>query len=303
MKLSGLHFLLTYQCTFECDHCFVWGSPWQTGVMSLGQVRDALHQAHDLGSVTSVYFEGGEPFLYYPILLKAVHEATELGFQVGLVSNAFWAITIEDALEWLQPFAGFIQDLSISSDLYHYSEPLNRQSSNAAQAAHILGIPTGTISIAQPEIPEAASAIGQLPHEESGVMVRGRAVEKLASRLPWKPWAQFIECPYEDLREPGRVHLDPFGNLHICQGISIGNLFHIPLSEICAHFDPDTHPITGPLLAGGPAGLVSHYALPHAETYADACHLCYTARLELRSRFPEFLLPGQMYGVIEAAAV
>ena len=27
MKLSGLHFLLTYRCVYECDHCFVWGSP------------------------------------------------------------------------------------------------------------------------------------------------------------------------------------------------------------------------------------------------------------------------------------
>jgi hypothetical protein len=130
-------------------------------------------------------------------------------------------------------------------------------------------------------------------------MYRGRAVEKLAPRVPWNSWAHFTECPYEDLREPGRVHLDPFGNLHICQGISIGNLFAKPLGEICAQFEPDTHPITGPLLNGGPAGLVSHYGLPHAETYADACHLCYTARLDLRSRFSDCLLPGQMYGVVE----
>ena len=38
MKLSGLHLLLTYQCTFECDHCFVWGSPWQTGTLTLEQI-------------------------------------------------------------------------------------------------------------------------------------------------------------------------------------------------------------------------------------------------------------------------
>ena len=31
MKLTGLHLLLTYQCVLECDHCFVWGSPWQKG--------------------------------------------------------------------------------------------------------------------------------------------------------------------------------------------------------------------------------------------------------------------------------
>ena len=33
--LRELHLLLTYQCTFECDHCFVWGSPFQTATMTL----------------------------------------------------------------------------------------------------------------------------------------------------------------------------------------------------------------------------------------------------------------------------
>ena len=45
MKLTGIHFLLTYACTYECDHCFVHSSPFATGTMTLGQVRDVLDQA------------------------------------------------------------------------------------------------------------------------------------------------------------------------------------------------------------------------------------------------------------------
>ena len=60
MKLSGLHILLTYQCTFECDHCFVWGSPRQHGVLTLEQVDEILDQAKEAG-VESIYFEGDEP--------------------------------------------------------------------------------------------------------------------------------------------------------------------------------------------------------------------------------------------------
>ncbi len=89
MHLSGLHLLLTYQCSFECDHCFVWGSPWQSGTMTLGDVRCILEQARDLGTVEWIYFEGGEPFLYYASLLKAVQEAANMGFQVGVVSNSY----------------------------------------------------------------------------------------------------------------------------------------------------------------------------------------------------------------------
>jgi hypothetical protein len=101
------------------------------------------------------------------------------------------------------------------------------------------------------------------------------------------------------LREPGRIHLDPLGNLHLCQGVVIGNLFEKPLKQISEEYDPDAHPICGPLLDGGPAALVTEYNLTHASSYADACHLCYEMRLELRERFPVLLAPNQMYGMME----
>ncbi len=297
MKLSGVHILLTYQCTLECDHCFVWSSPWQSGTLTLEKLREALFQAKDLGTVESIYFEGGEPFLYYALLLGGVREAARLGFEVGIVSNGYWATSVADALECLRPFAGLIQDLSISSDVYHWNERLSRQAQNARAAAEQLGIPIGVISIAQPEAMRAASTVGQLPAGESAVMYRGRAAQRLVARAARRPWEQFAECPYEDLREPGRVHVDPFGNVHICQGIALGNLFQTPLKEICETYDPDAHPITGPLLKGGPAELVRGYDLPHREDYADACHLCDEARRTLRGRFPQSLMPEQMYGV------
>jgi MoaA/NifB/PqqE/SkfB family radical SAM enzyme len=295
MELSGLHLLLTYQCTFECDHCFVWGSPTQKGTMTLPQVRQVLSQAKETGTIETIYFEGGEPFLYYALLLNAVREARAMGFKVGIVSNAYWANSREDAVATLRPFRELIEDLTISSDLYHYSERMSQQAQNATAGAQELNIPIGTICVAQPEV-EAASSHGQIT-DQAAVMYRGRAVFKLVPRAQLQPWEKFTECPHEDLREPGRAHLDPLGNLHICQGISLGNVFDAPLKEICRNYDPAAHPICGPLLEGGPVALVQEYNLPHAAAYADACHLCYTARLALRERFPETLLPDQMYGM------
>ncbi|MGW8226063.1 MAG: radical SAM protein [Anaerolineales bacterium] len=296
MKLTGLHILLTYQCNFECDHCFVWGSPWQSGTFTMSQLEDVLTQAEQVGTVTSIYFEGGEPFLYYPVLLEAVNSAVDKGFQVGMVSNGYWATTKEDALIWLQPLAGKLVDLSVSSDLFHYDEALSRQARNASQAAEELGIPIGTISIAHPETGEMDAVKGQLPLDESGVMYRGRAAEKLVRHAALNPWVEFTACPYEDLVEPGRIHLDPLGNLHICQGISIGNLFQRPLIDICSSYEPENHAVVGPLLSGGPAELARVYGLEVNEAYADACHLCYSARLALRERLPDLLVPDQVYG-------
>lgn len=297
MQLTGLHLLLTYQCTFECDHCFVWGSPFQTGTMTLENIRHILRQGQESGSVTSIYFEGGEPFLYYPILVKGVTLAVEMGFQVGIVSNAFWATSLEDAALWLEPLAGKLSDLTVSSDLFHYSEKISQQARYASQAAEQYHIPLGMISIAEPERMDTARVEGQLPTGESGVMFRGRAVEKLAPDAPHHPWESFTTCPYENLRDPSRVHVDPLGNLHLCQGIVIGNLFRTPLKDICAQYDPDSHPVVAPLLAGGPRRLVEQYGLEHVAQYADACHLCYTARQELRPSYPTSLAPDQVYGI------
>ena len=296
MLITGLHLLLTYQCTLECDHCFVWGSPRQSGTMSLAQVRDILHQAQALGQVTSIYFEGGEPFLYYSTLLAAVREAHALGFTVGIVSNGYWATGLEDALEALRPLAGLVQDLSISSDDYHWNTAVSQHVRHIRAAARRLGIPIGVLSIGQPGA-GGAEASGQLAPGESAVMYRGRAVEKLARQAPLHAWDTFRCCPHEDLREPGRVHVDPFGNVHLCQGLALGNLFDTPLSVLCAGYDPEAHPIVGPLLAGGPTELVRCYGLPHQAGYADACHLCDEARRRLRQRFPEALTPDQMYAV------
>ena len=130
MKLEGLHILLTYQCTCECDHCFVWGSPWQTGTLTLQQIEQILLQAKEAG-VNSIYFEGGEPFLYYAVLVQAVRRATKLGFSVGIVTNAYWANTVADAEEWLRPFAGRLADLTVSSDRFHCSESMGERPQNA----------------------------------------------------------------------------------------------------------------------------------------------------------------------------
>lgn len=303
MKFHSIHVLLTYQCNYECDHCFAWGSPWQTGVFTLAQLEDVYQQALALGTVNEFYFEGGETFLYYPILLQAVSRATELGFATGIVTNGYWATTEADALTWLRPLAeAGLDRIEISCDLFHGGKESDRAEHPGMAAARQLGLVTGSIAIDPPtgyRDPETS-----VPGEAisgGGVMYRGRAVEKLSAGLPTKPWDSFTRCPYENLVDPGRIHLDPLGNLHICQGVVIGNLFTRPLAEIVNNYDPATFPIVSQLLTGGPAQLVRAFNLPHEAGYVDACHLCYTARENLRPDFTAVLTPDQMYGVFTVA--
>ena len=295
-SLTQLHLLVTGECNFECDHCFVWGGSSQNNTMTPETIEHILDQAEELGTIEWIYFEGGEPFLDYPFLRSSVQLANQRGFKVGIVTNAYWATSSVEAMELLKPFSGIVEDLSISDDAYHGCKEGPRETTIARQAAKRLGIPVDFISITGPDSKDTCR---QLADDESSVCYRGRAAVKLAPLVQPKVWNQFTTCPWEELRNPQRVHVDSLGNLHICQGISIGNMIERPLAGVMRDYDPDTHPIIGPLLTNGPVELVNRYGLDHEQAYADACHLCYLSRIKLREKFPDVLTPDQMYGIEE----
>ena len=128
------------------------------------------------------------------------------------------------------------------------------------------------------------------------VLFKGRAVDKLLGDLPRLKYTNFRDCPHENLKSPERVHLDPFGNIHICQGIVIGNINMIPLKEIMNGYHPEMHPIIGPLMSGGPAELAREYGFDISGGFVSHCHLCFEARRALMDEFPEYLTPKQVYG-------
>ena len=299
MKLNSLHVLLTYQCNYECEHCFVWGSPRQSGVFTLAQLDNVFRQALAVPTISEFYLEGGETFIYYPIMVKAIWHAHDLGFTTGIVTNGYWAKRVADALVWLRPLrdAG-LDHVAISYDRLHGNPDESPDDHPGLEAARQLGLNASLITVDPPTtFRDPAVAEPGEPLSGGGVMYRGRAAALLTEGLPRRPWQSFTQCPYESLADPGRVHLDPFGNLHLCQGLVMGNVWERPLAQIIADYDPQTHPIVGPLLEGGPAQLVRQYNLAHEAGYVDACHLCYNARAALRAEFPQHLAPDQMYGV------
>lgn len=298
--LRQVHFLLTYNCNFECDHCFLHCSPRKNGTFSLNQLREALDQIVKLGTVDWVYFEGGEPFLYYPLMLKGIEMARARGLKTGLVTNGYWATADEDAEVWLGALRELeVADLSISDDALHYGEESETPAKRALTAAARLGIPAWPIRIEPPTV-VGRSANGRekgTPIVGGSTMFRGRAAEKLTEGLPRQRWQEFAECPYEDLEEPGRVHLDWYGNVHLCQGLIMGNIWETPLAELVREYNADSHPICGPLVRGGPALLASKSSVAHEDEYVDACHFCYSLRRTLASGFPRFLGPRKVYGL------
>ncbi|HBC86943.1 MAG TPA: hypothetical protein DCZ94_08325 [Lentisphaeria bacterium] len=298
--LTGIHILLTYTCNLKCDHCFLYSSTTAKGTMTMAKINELLQESRKIGTVQEIFFEGGEPFLFYPLMVEGVRGAREMGFKTGIVTNGYWATDPKDSELWLKPLAELgIFDLTISDDELHYGDDPNRPSKCALAAAAKLGLPVHSICKTKPVIKistQPDSEIGK-PEITGGTKLKGRAVEKFAADLPVRSRKEFIKCPYEDLANPKRVHIDCYGNVQVCQGISIGNCWKTPLSELIKRYDPLKHPICGPLIRGGPARLVEEHKLEMDEKYVDECHLCYAARLVLLEEFPECLAPRQVYGL------
>lgn len=298
--LTGIHFILTYACNFECDHCFLYSSPKSQGTFTINQVDAVLHEAQKLGTVEWIFFEGGEPFLFFPLLNESIKRTSDKGFKVGVVTNAYGAKTKEDAELWLRPLAeSGLSFLNISNDAFHYGDEKENPATMAILAAKELGIETSSICIDPPKVIRQPANPGDKGRAVTGggAMFRGRAVEKLTSDLPVRPWSELCDCPYEDLDSPSRVHIDSYGNVHVCQGISIGNMWKTPLSQLVTGYRSDAHPICSPLLQGGPAELAKELGWTPGTGYVDECHLCYMARRENIDTYPDYLAPRQVYGL------
>jgi hypothetical protein len=285
--LTGIHILLTYACPFSCDHCFLYCSPQSPGTFTIEAVRKLVDQASDVGSITSISFEGGEPLLFLPTLLSGIRYAKGKEFTTGVVTNGYSAQSPDDAEMLLQMLMDSgLDSLTISEDELHYGSLEVTPARHLMDAAESIGFSARILSV---ELPSSESPTG-------GVMFRGRAADKMVESVPRQPWKSFNQCPHENPLDPARVHIDSYGNVHFCQGISIGNIWETPLSTLVAEVNLSGHTVCGALSGGGPAELASRFDFQPEADYIDACHLCFEARRANLETYPEVLTPPQVYG-------
>ena len=295
--LTKIHILLTYTCTLRCNHCFVFASPQASGKISSAKVTQILEQVLPVNSIEWVIFEGGEPFLVYPLLLTSVKRARQLGFKVGVITNGYFGRTEEAAVRYLKPLVALGLDrIYISNDRFHYKNLIDSPAKRVIGASIKLGIPTTRLMIGESVSPiQNQDPESVFVEETQPLMLVGRANEKLHLDLPLSDWHSFTYCPFKDLQHPDTIFIDPLGNAQICQGISIGNIWENSLTNLLEKFDTNPHPIYGPLVHDGPKGLADEYGIIPMQEFQTACQLCYGIRRLLLSQFPEYLSPPQVY--------
>jgi hypothetical protein len=297
MPLESLHLLLTYRCIYQCDHCFLHCGPLQPGTFTMYELDGILEQAAALEGLGTVYFEGGEPMLYYPLLLHGIRRATELGLGTGIVTCGYYATSQQDGRLWIEPLkeAGLTL-IDVSLDELHGSDEAYTHARNLIDTAKGLGLGVNIISVSDPRKcadDATCTARGEDPQPS---FLRGRAAHELVDGLDLHPVSTFGECTVEDLEAPTRVHMDPFGNIHVCQGIIAGNVWESSLASVVRGYDPHTHPVIGPLVEGGPARLAEVMGVCTGDSFATDCHACYEIRRAVRTEHKRWLGPAQVYG-------
>ena len=115
-----LAMLLTYKCNFLCSHCSVNASPYENRTMDFSIVKKAIDEAYEIPSLYVVSFTGGEPTLYPNLLLKSIEYAHNAGFVTRLVTNAWWASSINYARKIIGKMSDKgLDELNISFDDFH----------------------------------------------------------------------------------------------------------------------------------------------------------------------------------------
>jgi hypothetical protein len=312
-KLYGVNLLLTYRCTSECSHCFASSSTSKDTPMELSEVQEYLKEAKRLGA-SWVWLIGGEPFLYFDLLLGAIETAKHLGLETWTTSNAFWATSEELALRRLHPLKeNGLDGISFSADPYHWEYNPLEYVRNAAQAtkkldmeynisANCYFVGKGNYSLPKLSREIMTRMVGHRIYADP-ILFQGTAAEVLAERAPKRPWNEYNECKCAlcgqriKLDQPDTVFIDPYGYVQPCCGISIGNAKEERLSEIIRTHNIKGNPITKVLCEEGPVGLAkmaTEYGFEPTE-YADGCHLCYESRKVLLKQYPQYLAPAIYY--------
>jgi organic radical activating enzyme len=276
--------ILSYQCTAECRYCMYACSPKWKGWISEEDLKRILNQLAEriqpsrYGSEHielnyGLHFTGGEPFLQYELLLKAVEIANELGIPSTFVeTNSYWCTSDQASKEKLNLLkAKGLKGTLISVNPYYLEYvPFERT--------------------------ERGIKISQEVFGEGNVMIYQRGYREVFKKLGIK----------------GRISLEDYLNLvkgedwnylpGYCGGISLGDCRNLDL--ICKEgIDVDNHPILKFLIGADFEGLLKFAQNfgynEKLEGYVSKCHLCLDIRRYLAKEGFAELEPKEFYSHLE----
>jgi len=325
---------LSYKCNSRCRYCMYacspdWSSDWVSErdlnrVLNqlAGRIKPSPHGSDRVSLNYGLHFTGGEPFLNFDLLLKAVEIADELRIPSTFVeTNCYWCVNDEASRGKLTLLRNKgLRGILISVNPFYLEYiPFDRTERAIRISQQVF---PGNVMVYQMEYFLQFKKLGIkkiLPLDEYLRMVKlddiqrraelfltGRAAYKLKDFYPKCPVSYFFDKPCQPpfLRN-WHNHVDNYGNYlpGYCGGISLGDARNLDL--ICEEgIDADSYPVLGFLAGGDFEGLFQFAAKDFgyeekSEGYVSKCHLCLDMRRHLvKEGFGE-LAPQEFYSHLE----
>jgi hypothetical protein len=308
--------LLSYKCPARCRHCIYacspeWSADWITEEdleQGLSQLRGKI-QPSPWGEVSlnhGLHFSGGEPFLNFKLLLRAVEIAHAHAIPSMFVeTNCYWCTNDEATRDKLQRLkAAGLKGIMISVNPF-YAEfvPFARTERCLRISQEVFGLPNVMVyqleyyrQFKQLDLRDKISIEDYLELTQTDyfagqveLFFMGRATYQLRSFYPTYPAHRFFDVPCQPpiLRE-WHNHFDNYGNFMpgYCGGISLGSW--LKLDELLEQgIDLDEHPVLKFLIFEDMRGLF-HFAedfgyQEREQGYLSKCDLCTDLRKYLVS--------------------
>ncbi len=326
--------ILSYKCSAECKHCmYACSQKWSADLISEDDLEQILKQLSGkiipsvfgpkmIGLSEGLHFTGGEPFLYFDLLCKAVEMADKLKIPSTFVeTNCFWAIddaTTKEKLRLLKKKG--LRGIMISVNPFYLEYvPFERTERAIRISLDIFGRNTIVYQLEYYRRFLHLNIRDKMPFEEYlklekkedllknvEFFIMGRAPYKLKHILkeyvPQYPSNHFFNqnCVTPLIRS-WHNHFDNYGNYipGFCGGISFGDCRELD-RMLREGVDTECYPVLGLLMDNNMKGLFefakSAGYKESEEGYFSKCHLCTDIRkhLALNGDFNE-LQPKEFY--------
>jgi len=309
-----------------------WGADWISEKdldRILAQLSETILPSHfgasHIGLNHGLHFTGGEPFLNFELLVKAVEKAHELGIpSIFVETNSFWCTNDREARDRLQHLrSSGLNGLLVSVNPFILEEvPFERTQRPTSISRKVFGSNAMVYQetflnqfrthqlkdILQFEKYLQLFGPDGLSHAE--LLPLGRANYELARFYEKHPAKDFFgrSCA-EGLTRDWHIHVDNYGNYlpGYCGGISLGNARE--LNSVCTERDLGDLKVLGALATG--LGELYNLATegfdysPLADGYISGCHLCLDIRRHLVRLTDEFeeLAPKEFYTHLSSACL
>lgn len=229
MPGGTLTIIPTYKCTAACKDCCFGSNPSITKRIPQDKVLNYIDEAAAVGSIQQICFSGGEPFLLKSDLEEAIERCAHHGFLTRIVSNGYWATSINAAETKLKRLVAMgLNEINFSTGKDHLEWVKIDFILNGMEAALSLGLTIALMIELRADSNICKTEIIKVAREQNREKL-ANSLEANMIHVVESPWMSFTEDETVPAAESSLINRFNVANASPCQ--SIFRTLVIPPSE------------------------------------------------------------------------